>query len=76
MPLGRGVQTANLVQIKKDYGSTIDTQAANRAYVKIGHTQSNVPEMARSCSRDLGYYRQTEQILNVLRDNENIEKVA
>jgi len=29
--------------------------------------------MKRVCARDLGYYRQTEEIFNVLRDNEIIE---
>jgi len=36
--------------------------------------KANVPNMRRVCSRDLGYYRQTEEIFNVLRDNEKIEK--
>ena len=59
MPLGRPVQTANLVQIKEDYGSAIDTSAANRAYDIFGHMQpkANVPNMTRACARDLGYYR-------------------
>ena len=45
---------------------------------KLGHISHKVisPNMSLNPARDLGYYRATEAIFNVIRDNENIQRLS
>jgi len=78
MPLGRPVEVPNLIQIPEQFGGSINFQKVNDAYDKLGAHENQkkvtAPNMTKLCARDLGYYRQTEEILNVLRDNERIKQ--
>ena len=75
LPTGRPTQYSNLVELKEDFGGTINQDKVTDAVDKLGHHSDKVvcPDFTLTKSRDLSFYRQTEAIFNVLRDNEKLQ---
>ena len=71
-PPGRPTEYSNLVNLKNDYSGSIDANQVGQGFNKLGHLSQKIisPNFNLVKSRDLGFYRETEAILNVLRDNE------
>jgi len=69
------METSNLIELPPDYSFGINSDLAKKGHSNLGHVSSNMvsPNMSLNRPRDLGYYRQTEAIFNVLRDNENMK---
>ena len=71
-----------MVETKPDYAGSIDPERVKRALGKLGHFSTKIvsPAFQLTKSRDngmdpscgLGYYRETEAIFNVIRENENL----
>ena len=74
MPTGKPSEQPNLIRSRIDNGYSIDADQVGSAYGRLGHLSQNVivPNFGLTTSRDLGYYRETEAIFNVIRDNEKI----
>lgn len=68
------MEAPNLIELPRDYSSSINPDMITRGLNTLGHISHKVisPDMSLTQARDLSYYRQTEAIFNVLRDNENI----
>ena len=78
LPQGRPMEAPNLVVLPRDNSESINPDRVNTGLKKLGHISQKVisPNMTLNPSRDLGYYRETEAILNVLRDNENALRIS
>ena len=77
LPLGRPLDTPNLTKLPRDNGESIDQARVNLGYSSLGHISHKVisPNIGLNLARDLGYYRQTEAIFNVIRENETMEQL-
>ena len=69
------METSNLVELPADYTFGIDPDQVNKGLTSLGHVSQCMisPNMSLNPARDIGRYRQTEAIFNVLRDNENMK---
>ena len=76
-PQGRPLETPNLAGLPRDNGESIDPQLVCRGYANLGHISQKVisPNIGLSLARDLGYYREREEIFNVIRENETQEQL-
>ena len=74
LPQGRPMETSNLIELPKDYSHSINPENVKKGLQSLGHVSQKVisPNMSLNPARDLGFYRATEAIFNVIRDNENI----
>mmetsp|Transcript_9395 Transcript_9395/g.11503 ORF Transcript_9395/g.11503 Transcript_9395/m.11503 type:complete len:123 (+) Transcript_9395:1921-2289(+) len=77
LPLGRPLETPNLTKLPRDNGESIDQARVNLGYLTLGHISHKVisPNIGLNLARDLGYYRETEAIFNVIRENETLENL-
>ena len=68
------MEASNLVELPTDYSHSINPENVNKGLHNLGHISQKVisPNMSLNPARDLGFYRATEAIFNVIRDNENI----
>ena len=78
MPTGKPIEAPNLVSTPPDYSHSIDQLKVTSGYMSMGHITNKVnsPNISQTCARDLGYYKQTDAVFNVLRDNENLVKLS
>ena len=78
MPTGKLKQTPNLIEIPPDYTHSIDQDKVTNSKMNLGHVVNKVtsPNLSTTCSRDLGYYRQTEAVFHVIRENQNLLKLS
>ncbi len=74
LPNGRPMVEPNLIELPNDYSTSINPDKVKSGLQTLGHVSHKVisPNLRLTQSRDLGYYRQTEAMFNVLRDNENL----
>jgi len=75
LPLGRPLETPHLAGLPRDNGESINPQLVNRGYASLGHISHKVisPNIGLNLARDLGYFREREEIFNVIRENETGE---
>lgn len=69
------MNASNLIELPPDYSHSINPDQVRLGLSNLGHKSSKVisPNMSLNPARDLGFYRATEAIFNVIRDNENEE---
>ena len=69
---------SNLIELPTDYSHSINPDYVNEGLKNLGHISQKVisPNMSLNPARDLGFYRATEAIFNVIRDNENIQRLS
>ena len=69
---------SNLIELPTDYSHSINPDRVNLGLSSLGHVSHKIisPNMSLNPARDLGYFRATEAIFNVLRDNENQEMIS
>ena len=74
LPQGRPMETSNLIELPTDYSQSIKPENVSKGLQSLGHVSQKIisPNMSLNPARDLGYYKATEAIFNVIRDNENI----
>ena len=67
-----------MVELPADYSHSIDPVNVSKGLQSLGHISHKIisPNMSLNPARDLGYYRATEAIFNVIRDNENIQRIS
>ena len=72
------MEAPNLVELPRDNMQSINPDKVSQGLKKLGHISQKVisPNLTLNPSRDLGYYRETEAILNVLRDNDNMMRLS
>ena len=72
------MEASNLVELPADYSHSIDPVNVSKGLQNLGHISHKVisPNMSLNPARGLGYYRTTEAIFNVIRDNENIQRMS
>lgn len=75
MPLGRPLDTPNLVKVKTLTEGFIDQKKVEEGIDKLGHHRTNteIPNMKQTTARGLSFYCQTEEVMNILRENERID---
>jgi len=78
LPTGRRSEAANLVELARDNGVSIDAELISSGLKKLGHVSQRItsPNFSQNLARDLGYYRQTEALLNVFNENEKIDRLS
>lgn len=72
------MESSNLIELPKDYSHSINPEQVKKGLESLGHVSKKVitPNMSLNPARDLGFYRATEAIFNVMRDNENIQRLS
>ena len=72
------MEAPNLVELPRDNMQSINPDKVSQGLKKLGHISQKVisPNLTLNPSRDLGYYRETEAIFNVLRDNDNMMRLS
>ena len=75
MPGGKPLVTTNLIETPEDFSFSINQDLVTKGHESLGHVSHKIisPNMQQKPPRDLGFYRATEAIFNVLRDNENMQ---
>lgn len=76
-PMGRPLETPNLAGLPRDNGESIDPQLVNKGYSSLGHISHKIisPNIGLNLARDLGYFREREEIFNVIRENETLDQL-
>lgn len=76
LPSGKVPTQPNIVKTPSDFGLSVNSVHVIGAHNKLGHVKQKklVPNFCRTQARDLGFYRETERIFNVIRENETLEK--
>ena len=63
--------------LPRDNGESIDPLRVSKGYGTLGHISHKVisPNIGLNLARDLGYYREREEIFNVIRENETLDRL-
>lgn len=72
------MEASNLIELPVDYSLSINHEKVKKGQDNLGHVSQKVvtPNMSLNPARDLGFYRATEAIFNVMRENENIQRLS
>ena len=72
------MEAPNLVELPPDYTESIDPVQVSKGHSTLGHVSHKImsPNMSLNPARDLSYFRQTEAIFNVIRENDKIQRLS
>lgn len=67
------MEVANTIQVAPVNGEAIDPLKVVAAYSHLGHNPNRLgyPQFQRTQGRDMKFYMQTEEIKNIMIENEN-----